>query len=50
MTQLTTQQIINLQQEIDNLKEYINTDLCRKCAEINRRLEECERLLHNAKN
>ena len=50
MTRLTPQQIADLKSEIDEIKEYINTDLCRKCEEMSKRLEECERTLNDAKN
>lgn len=50
MTNLTPQQITELKVEIDVLKEYISTDLCRKCEEMHTRLIECERLLQNAEN
>jgi hypothetical protein len=50
MTRLNPQQIADLKSEIDEIKEYINTDLCRKCEEMSKRLEECERKLNDAKN
>jgi hypothetical protein len=31
--------------EIDRLKEYVNSELCKKCEELNKRLIECERLV-----
>jgi len=40
-------QITELQVEIDSIREYISTDLCRKCEEMSIRLKECERLLNN---
>lgn len=47
MTNLTPQQITDLKIEIDSLKEYIYSDLCRKCEEMSKRLNDCERLLEN---
>jgi len=38
-------EINTLKEEIDRLKEYINTDLCKKCEEMANRLQQCEKLL-----
>lgn len=43
-------QIINIKLEIDSIKEYLHTDVCRKCAELSIRLEECELLLQQYLN
>ena len=34
--------IVNLKLEIDAIKEYIETELCRKCDEMRRKLETLE--------
>ena len=34
--------IVNLKLEIDSIKEYIETELCRKCDEMRRKLETLE--------
>jgi hypothetical protein len=47
MNNLTPQQITNLKIEIDAIKEYVYSDLCRQCEEMSKRLIECERLLAN---
>lgn len=39
-------QILEIQQEIDHIKEYVQSELCRKCDEMKSRLEECERLIY----
>lgn len=38
-------QIIHLKLEIDKIKEYVNSELCKKCEEMSRRLKECEELI-----
>ena len=47
MTQNKNSQIMDLKIEIDSIKEYISTDLCRKCEEMSLRLKECEQLLQH---
>lgn len=44
---MTNNQIIQLKLEIDSIKEYINTDVCKKCEEMYNRLHECQKLLEN---
>ena len=39
-------QIVEIQQEIDHIKEYVQSELCKKCDEMKTRLQHCERLLH----
>lgn len=39
------QKIMELKLEMDKIKEYIDSDLCKRCEEMNNRLHECERLL-----
>jgi hypothetical protein len=34
--------IVNLRLEIDTIKEYIETELCRKCDEMRKKLETLE--------
>lgn len=42
---MTIQKITELKLEIDRLREYIESDLCKKCEEMTRRLKQCEMLL-----
>lgn len=42
---MTKLEIENLKQEISDIKEYVNTDLCKKCEEMSNRLKECEEML-----
>lgn len=42
---LKTSQILEIKQEIDNIKEYVNSDLCKICEEMRKRLSQCEKLL-----
>lgn len=44
---MTNNQIDQIKMEIDSIKEYLATEFCRKCEEMMRRLEECEKLLVN---
>lgn len=43
---LKTSQILEIKQEIDNIKEYVESDLCKICEEMRNRLYQCEKLLH----
>lgn len=47
---MTNNQINQLKLEMDSLKEYINTDVCKRCEEMYKRLQECQRLLENLEN
>jgi hypothetical protein len=38
-------QIIELKLEIDHIKEYLQTEVCKKCEEMFLKLNECEILL-----
>lgn len=38
-------QIAQLKLEIDSIKEYLETELCKKCEEMNRKLLECYAIL-----
>lgn len=42
--------IQEIQENIDNIKEYINTAICTKCEEMINLLNECEELLIQAKD
>jgi hypothetical protein len=42
--------IKEIQENIDNIKEYINTEICIKCEKMKNLLNECEQLLIQAKN
>lgn len=42
---MTKLEISAIKEEIDRLKEYINTDLCKKCEEMASRLQQCEKIL-----
>lgn len=44
---MTNHQVTQLKLEIDSIKEYITTDLCKKCEEMYNRLHECQKLLEN---
>lgn len=39
-------QIREIQQEIDYIKEYVESELCKKCDEMKSRLQHCETLLY----
>lgn len=43
---LKTSQILEIKQEIDNIKEYVESDLCKICEEMKNRLLQCEKLLN----
>jgi hypothetical protein len=43
---MTKLELENLKQEISDIKEYVNTDLCKKCEEMSNRLKECEEMLN----
>jgi hypothetical protein len=45
MPENQNEKIINLKLQIDHLKEYINTDICRKCEEISQQLKDFQRML-----
>lgn len=34
-----------IKEEIEKIKEYIASDLCKKCEEMSDRLKECEKIL-----
>ena len=38
--------ILEIKQEIDQIREYVESDLCKKCEEMRLRLKHCESLLH----
>lgn len=39
-------QITEIRQEIDHIREYVDSDLCKKCEEMQIRLKQCENLLN----
>ena len=43
---LKTNQILEIKQEIDNIKEYVESDLRKICEEMRNRLFQCEKLLN----
>lgn len=43
---LQASQILEIKQEIDNIKEYVESDLCKICEEMKNRLHQCEKLLN----
>jgi len=43
-------EISKIREEIDHVKEYLATDLCRKCQEMLARLAYCENLLSSISN
>jgi hypothetical protein len=43
-------QITKLKLEIDSIKEYIDTELCKKCEEMYKRLEYCKDILEKLQN
>lgn len=40
-------QIAQLKLEIDSIKEYLETELCKKCEEMSQRLKECYDILES---
>jgi hypothetical protein len=48
---MSNNQIEQLRLEIDSIKEYLETELCKKCEEMSKKLQECyvvlERLNEN---
>jgi hypothetical protein len=38
---------MELKLEIDRIKEYIDSDLCKRCEEMSERLKECEQLMES---
>lgn len=42
---MNSNQIAQLKLEIDSIKEYLETELCKKCEEMNQRLLECYSML-----
>lgn len=42
---LSEYEISNLKKEIENIKEYIESDLCKTCEQLRAKLEHCEELL-----
>jgi len=43
---LNEQQIIEIKQTIDNIREYVESDLCKMCEEMTNRLLQCQKLLN----
>lgn len=42
--------ILQIQEEIDHIKEYLSTDFCKKCEEMIDRLKYCEQLIAEVNN
>lgn len=43
---LSQDQIIQIQNQIDNIKEYVNSEICKMCEEMKTKLVSCENLLN----
>lgn len=43
---LKIRQILEIKEEIDNIKDYVESDLCRICEEMKNRLYQCEKILN----
>jgi hypothetical protein len=43
-------QLIQLKLEIDSIKEYLNTEICKTCDEMHTRLKYCQELLEKLQN
>lgn len=50
MAKKMNQQIIDIKSQIDSLKEYIDTELCKKCEEMKRKLDQLNCLLDSIEN
>ena len=46
MMSLTQDQITQIQNQIDNIKEYVNSEICKMCEEMKTKLVSCENLLN----
>ena len=46
MMSLSQDQITQIQNQIDNIKEYVNSEICKMCEEMQNRLVSCENLLN----
>ena len=45
ITMSQNEKITSLKLEIDHIKEYLETDACKRCDEMNSMLDKCEQLL-----
>lgn len=45
---MTKQQILELKMEIDKIREYVHSELCKKCEEMSQKLKECEQIIQRA--
>lgn len=43
-------QIAEIQQEIDNIKEYVQSEICKKCEEMNDLISKYQKLLQEVEN
>jgi flagellar biosynthesis/type III secretory pathway protein FliH len=43
---LSQDEITEIQNQIDNIKEYINSEICKMCEEMTTKLVLCEKLLN----
>lgn len=50
MAKKMNQQIIDIKSQIDSLKEYIDTELCKKCEEMKSKLDQLNCLLDSIEN
>ena len=46
MMSLSQDQITQIQNQIDNIKEYVNSEICKMCEEMKTKLVSCENLLN----
>jgi hypothetical protein len=47
---ITNKEIMSLKEEIENIKDYIESDLCKVCEEMKNRLSKYEELLQTYLN
>lgn len=46
---MTQETIVDIQNEIDSIREYVETELCKKCEEMFQHLKHLEKLLEQYK-
>lgn len=44
------QQILHIREQIDQLSEYLNSDICKSCGEVALKLEQCVKELQEILN
>ena len=42
---MKSSELIALKEEIERIKEYLTSEVCKKCEEMSDRLKECEKVL-----